>query len=149
MSYEATNSGSLGGDGRSSTSPGGSGDAAGGAVQATKDVAGAAAQQAADVMDQAKQQIHTLTGQARDELQTQLGTQGERAASSLRTWSTQLEAFADGRTYEAGPLPGYVRDAQRRVQSIAARLEEGGPQGIIDDVGSFARRRSRNRASSA
>jgi hypothetical protein len=38
-------------------------------------------------------------------------------------------------------LPGYVRDAQRRVQSIAARLEEGGPQGIIDDVGSFARRR--------
>ena len=59
----------------------------------------------------------------------------------MRTLSDQVSALAEGRPDDAGPLAGYLDDAQVRVSSIADRLEQGGPQGLLDDVTAFARRR--------
>ena len=55
--------------------------------------------------------------------------------------SQQLVALADGRPESAGPLAGYLYDAEDQVRRLASRLEQGGPQGVIDDVTRFARRR--------
>ena len=46
-----------------------------------------------------------------------------------------------GRPDEAGPLAGLPRRRPARVSAIADRLETGGPQGLLDDVTDFARRR--------
>jgi hypothetical protein len=55
--------------------------------------------------------------------------------------SRQLSALADGRREEAGRVGVIVDDAQQRLQSYAERLQDRGPQALLDDVTSFARRR--------
>ena len=140
MNNEAANVGNDDGS-RTSAALAGSTEVAGDTAERAKDVVGAAAHQAADVVGQAKAQLLDLTSQSRTEVMSQLDTQGARVAGGLNTWSTQLAAFADGRVADAGPLPHYARDAEQRVQRLAGRLEQGGAQGVLDDVTAFARRR--------
>jgi hypothetical protein len=109
--------------------------------EGTKQVAGEAAAQASAVVGQAKEQLHSLVGQTKGELDAQLSSKGEQVAGGLRNLVGQLDALANGRTAEAGPLAGYVQEARGKVDSFARRLEEGGPQGVIGDLGAFARRR--------
>jgi len=111
--------------------------AAGGA----KEVAGEAAAQAKQVASQAKEHVSQLVHQTREELTSQASSKSEQAAGGLRTLSGQISALAEGRPGEAGPLAGYLNDAQSKVNSFAQRLEQGGPQGLMDDVIGFARRR--------
>lgn len=111
--------------------------AAGGA----KEVAGEAAAQAKQVASQAKEHVTQLVHQTREELSSQASSKSEQAAGGLRTLSGQISALAEGRPGEAGPLAGYLNDAQSRVNSFAQRLEQGGPQGLMDEVIGFARRR--------
>jgi len=111
------------------------------AASGAKDVAGEAAAQAKQVAFQAKEHVTQLVHQTREELVSQAGSKSEQAAGSLRTLSGQISALAEGRPGEAGPLAGYLSEAQTKVNSFARRLEQGGPQGLMDDVTSFARRR--------
>lgn len=111
------------------------------AVDATKHVAGEVSSQASAVVGQTKDQISSFVEQAKGELQTQMATQGEQAAGALNTLSGQLAALKDGRPDEAGSLGGVVAEAQSKVQAYADRLHDAGPQGVVDDVVAFARRR--------
>lgn len=110
-------------------------------ADAARDVASEASTQVKAVAGEAKQQVDRLVNQARDEFRQQAQNRNDQAAGGLRTLSEQLTALADGRTESAGPLVGYLQDAEGQVRRLAWRLEQGGPQGVMDDVTRFARRR--------
>jgi hypothetical protein len=99
------------------------------------------AEQAGAVASQARQQFDQLVGQAGEEVRQQARERSDQAASGLRTLSQQLTALAEGRPEGAGVLVGYLQDAGYQARNWASRLEQRGPQGVIDDVSSFARRR--------
>jgi hypothetical protein len=111
--------------------------AAGGA----REVAGEVTTQTKAVASQAKQQLDGLVGQARGEVRQQAQQRNDQAAGQLRTLSEQLVALTEGRPEQAGPLVGYLQDAQDQVRSLASRLEQRGPQGVLDDMTRLARRR--------
>ena len=106
-----------------------------------KVVAGQAAAQARVTVDEARIQARRLAGQARHELLGQADSKAGQAAAGLQSVAGQLQAMVDGRTDEAGAMAGYAQQAADRVGAIAERLQSGGAQGLVDDVGSFARRR--------
>jgi len=110
-------------------------------VESAKNVANEAATQMKDVAGQAKQQIHTLVGQTKDEMRTQAESKGREAATGLRTISDQIRALAEGRPEEASKLTPYLDDARQRVMGFADTLEQRGPQGLMEDMTRFARRK--------
>jgi hypothetical protein len=111
------------------------------AMEGTREVATQAADQMSSVVGQAKDQFHTLVGDTRAEVQQQAETQAARAAEGLRNLSHQFGALAEGRTEEAPQLQQYLTTAHHRLSDVATRVEERGPQGLLDDLASFARRR--------
>ncbi|MCU1503434.1 MAG: hypothetical protein JWM12_2788 [Ilumatobacteraceae bacterium] len=114
---------------------------AGGAVDAGREVANHATEEIKAVASQAKDHAQQLVDQTKSELVGQAEAKSQQAAGGLRTLSSQLGALGDGRPQDAGPLGHYLEDAQSKVASIADRLERGGPQGLLDDVTAFARRK--------
>jgi hypothetical protein len=116
-------------------------EVAGSAVDNAKSVAVEASTQAKAVVSQAKDQVQSLAEQTKGELMTQADTKSQQAASGLRTLSDQLSALSEGRPGEAGQLTHLVREAESRVSALASRIEQGGPQGVLDDVTAYARRR--------
>lgn len=111
------------------------------ASDSAKDAAGEVAAQAKVVAGEARRQIGTVVDETRQALSQQADDRTIQAAGGLRTLADQVSALADGRPHDAGPLAGYLGDAQSRVSAFAERLETGGPQGLLDDVTDFARRR--------
>jgi hypothetical protein len=111
------------------------------AADGVREVADEVRTQAKAVAGEARQHFDALITQARDEVSGQAQQRSDQAATRLRTLSKQLVALADGRPESAGPLAGYLYDAEDQVRRLASRLEQGGPQGVIDDVTRFARRR--------
>jgi hypothetical protein len=82
-----------------------------------------------------------LATQTREELKAQSEQRGEQLAVRLQTWAGQMKALAEGRVEEAGELRALVGDAQHRLESYASSLRERGPDGVLQDVRRFARRR--------
>lgn len=114
---------------------------AGAAAGNVKAVASEASTQTKAVVAQAKDHVQTLATQTKGELLTQADAKSQQAASGLRTLSEQISALGDGRPGDAGPLTHYLQEAQDKVSSLASRLEAGGPQGVLDDLTAYARRR--------
>jgi len=111
------------------------------ATEGAREVAGEMSSQAKAVMGEARQQFDGFVTQARGELREQAQQRNDRLATQLRTFSEQLTALAEGRPEGAGTLSGYVYDAEDHVRRLAARLEQRGPNGVMDDVTHFARRK--------
>jgi hypothetical protein len=114
---------------------------AGSAVEATKDVAHQAATQASVVAGEAKEQIGHLVDQAKTEFKTQADARGQQAAAGLQTVADQLTALTEGRSADAGQIGALAHDAQRRISGYAQALQQRGPQAVLEDITSFARRR--------
>jgi hypothetical protein len=111
------------------------------AAEGARDVASEASAQVKAVASEAKQQVDRLVSQGRYEVRQQAEQRSAQAAGQLRTLSEQFRALAESRPEDAGPLLTFVREAEDRLRSMAWRMEQGGPQGIVDDVNRFARRR--------
>jgi hypothetical protein len=111
------------------------------ATEGVREVADEVRTQAKAVAGEARQQFEDLVDQARDEFRQQAQQRNDQAAEQLRTLSEQIAALAEGRPEDAGPLAGYLAEAQDRVGRLAMRLDERGPQGVMQDVTDFARRR--------
>jgi len=111
------------------------------AAEGGKQVAHEAANQASAVVGEAKDQVRSLVDQTKQEVRSQLDSRTEQAANALQTLSTQLTALREGRPEEAGHVATVLGDAQQRLQSYAYDLQTRGPQALVDDVSSFARRR--------
>ena len=111
------------------------------AADHAKDVASEAADQAKAVVGQAKDHVQSLLGQARNELAEQADGRSQQAAAGLHSLSGQLAALREGRPEAAGPLTGYLGEAEQRVSGLAQRLQQGGARAAVDDLTGFARRR--------
>jgi hypothetical protein len=111
------------------------------ASDTAQDVKATARDDAANVARQARSEASRLMDQAKQEAQRQAEDRGRQAAQRLRTFSDQLTALSEGRTEQAGPLVGYAERARTQMQTWADRIEQRGPQAIVEDVSSFARRR--------
>lgn len=104
------------------------------------EVAGTAKEQAAKVVEEAGTQAQELLGGLREQLGQQAQTQGRRLAQTIRTLAGELEEMGRHGPAESvtTSLVGRVADGGHQV---ADRIEERGPQGLLDDVQDFARRR--------
>jgi hypothetical protein len=110
------------------------------AVGATKEVAHEAGSQMSAVTSEARARLHDVMGQARREVRTQADQRSQQGADALQTFARQLAALAEGRPAEAGHVGTLVGEAQQRVNRYAQRVQQGGPQALMNDVAAFARR---------
>jgi hypothetical protein len=111
------------------------------ATEGIREVADEVRTQAKAVAGQARQQVDGVVDQAREEIRQQAEQRNDQAAGQLRTLSERITALVEGRPEGAGPLVGLLQDAEDQVRRLAGRLEQRGPQGVMDDVSTFARRR--------
>ncbi len=116
-----------------------------------KDLASTAAGQARDVTETARQQVEVVASEAKDhaqhlarrtkeELRAQADERATQFSNSLRDVGSQLRSLANGNAQE-GMVADLSRDLGHRVQGFADRIDQGGFDGVIDDVRRMARRR--------
>ena len=116
-------------------------EVAGTAAAGAQQVAGEAAREIKDVARTATEEVRGLVGQVGGELQSQAATQTDRLAEGLRTLSGQLQKAGSGQPLEAGPIRDLASQAGSTFDQLSSRLSNGGVDGIVQDVSSFARRR--------
>jgi hypothetical protein len=102
-------------------------------------VGDAAKEEASQVVEQAKDQGRALVAEASDRLKGEAEHQSERAAHNLRSISTDFRTMAES-SEGSGPAVSWVRMGADQLDSLAGRLENGGFDGVVKDVGNFARR---------
>ena len=74
----------------------------------------------------------------RRELESQGDVQAKRVASTLHDVGSQLDDMAA--SGQSGPVTDVTRQLADKTRQVASRLEEGGVQGVGDDLRRFARR---------
>jgi hypothetical protein len=105
------------------------------------EVANAAKDQAGQVARTARNETQEVVDRTRRAVEAEARQRTDKLATSMRSMGDGLQALAEGRPQDAGPVAGYARDAASRVGDIAQRLEDRGYDGLIQDVSGFARRR--------
>ncbi|MEU1508130.1 hypothetical protein [Kitasatospora sp. NPDC005748] len=119
-------------------------DKAGGGAQVVADnvgeAVGTAKDQASEVVGEAGAQVRDLLAEARDQVQEQARAQTGRLAENVRRLAHELRDMADhGKPDSAATAAvGQLADGGHQV---ADRLERRGPDGLLEDVQDFARRR--------
>lgn len=116
------------------------GAVAGTAKQATAEVAGTAKEQASQVASETVHQVKQLADQTRQQASEQLDTQATKLAGTFRSLADELGEMAHNSESD-GLAKKVVGDAASRARTVADQLEERGPQGLLEDLRSFARRR--------
>lgn len=127
----------------STSSSSGSGIASGdpGVKQTAAQVKDQAVEQTKAVASEAKQHVSSVVGQTRDEVRQQVQQRSQQLSTSLEGLAGQLRSLRSGRPEEAGSLHHYLVDAEQKVSGWAQRLQEGGPDMVLRDVRTFARRK--------
>lgn len=110
------------------------------AVGASKDVVQTAHQQAGAVANEARWQARQLLHQAQSEVSNQAATQQQRLAGGLHQVADQLHSMAS-RSDQQGMVTDLAREAADRTHRLAGWLDDRDPNGVLDEVRSFARRR--------
>jgi hypothetical protein len=110
------------------------------AADSGRDVAATAASGAKDVAAEASTQLRGLFSQLRGELDDQASSQGQRAASGLRSLADELHQMASSSSQQgmAGEVASQAAD---RARSAADWMENRQPADMLDELRSFARRR--------
>jgi hypothetical protein len=93
------------------------------------------------VASTARGEFQRLMDQASTEVRTVGRERGEQLAGRLDTLVQQMRALREGRVEEAGDLRSWMSQAEQRMQQYASTLRDRGPEGVLDDVRRFARRR--------
>ncbi|MFF8382519.1 hypothetical protein [Streptomyces kanasensis] len=104
------------------------------------EVAGTAKEQAAGVAHEATTQARDVVGELRGQLQEQAHTQTRRLADNVRRLADELREMSDHGKPDSG-VGGVVRQISDGGHQVASRLEDRGPDGLVDDLRDFARRR--------
>jgi hypothetical protein len=110
------------------------------AAQSGRQVAETAATGVKDVTSEVTTQLRQLFEQVRSELDGQASSQGERAASGLRSIADELRQMASS-TETKGIAGEVAEQASDRARSAADWLSERQPGEMVDELRSFARRR--------
>lgn len=109
------------------------------AAQAAGDVKDTAAEQARRVAGEAKTQVRSLASDVRDRVGEQARTQNDRLVSSIRDTADQLDQMRGDRSDSpAATVVSRVADSGRQ---FADYLDRHGPEGVLNEVQDFARRR--------
>jgi hypothetical protein len=109
------------------------------AVQAAGDVRDTAQDQAKRVAGEAAAQARTLASQAGNHLSEQAHTQNDRLVGSIRQTADQLDEMRGERgDSPAAAIVSRVADSGRQ---LADYLDRNGPEGVLQEVQNFARRR--------
>ncbi len=119
-------------------------DEAGNVASTAKDsgtqVASTAKDQGQRVVSETTQQARNLMGETRSQVQQQASTQQQRAVGNLRSIGDELESMA-GSSEQSGMGSQLVRQASEQVKQVAGWLDSRDPQGLLEDIRDFARRR--------
>jgi vacuolar-type H+-ATPase subunit H len=124
MPTEEASTGSSGGT--ASQAAGAAQEHAGAAVDAAK-------QEAAQVASSAKEHARSIVESTSEELRTRGREQTDRLSSSLGSASEELRHMADASDGESS-IAGVVRSLAEGAQRAARRLDEGGPEGVLEDL---------------
>jgi hypothetical protein len=101
---------------------------------------GEAKGEAAAVTQEAKRQLGDLWSQARTEVSGQASSQQSRLAGGLTTVGSQLSQMASAPS-EQNLATDLVREVGQRADALGSWLESHGPDEVLEEVRSFARRR--------
>lgn len=101
---------------------------------------GEAKGEAAAVTQEARRQLGDLWSQARTEVSDQASTQQSRLAGGLTAVGGQLSQMASAPS-EQNLATDLVREVGQRADALGSWLESHGPDEVLDEVRSFARRR--------
>jgi hypothetical protein len=114
--------------------------AAGQARSVTQDVAQTAKEQTRQVTQEAREQGRRVVTDARDRLTGEIDSQTGRAAQSLRQLADELDRMAESAT-DGGAVRTAVRQLSDTGRRAAGYLDDHGVNGVVEEVGQFARRR--------
>jgi hypothetical protein len=111
--------------------------------QSSAQPVGAAAQtmkeQATEVMDEVRSQTSSVAHQLKARVGDEARTQNDRLADGLRQMASELERMAADRP--DSPARSVVQRIADGGQQAADYLSKHGPEGVLDEVQEFARRR--------
>ena len=124
MTTEEASSGSS--DSTASKAAGVAQEHAGAAVDAAK-------QEAAQVARNAQEHARSVLDSATDELRTKGREQTDRLSSSLGGASQELRRMAEAGEGDS-TITGVVRSLADSAERAARRLDEGGPEGVLDEL---------------
>lgn len=108
--------------------------------QAAGQVATTAAEQAKDVAREAQTQARNVVGEARNRVRDRAGEQQRNAAANLHSLAGEMESMAQN-SEQRGIASDLAQRAAGRAHRTASWLESRGPEQVLDEVRSFARRR--------
>ena len=95
--------------------------------------------QAGDLAHEAQDQVRQLWGETRGQLSSQLAEQNGRLGAGIRGFGEDLQGMADGAQSPAAAA--VVREVGSQAARVGSWFEDRGPEGVLDDVRDFARRR--------
>lgn len=111
------------------------------ATEHGKDLSAGAVEEIRKVGSEAALQAQHVLEDARSAARTRAQSEVSGAVSSLRRVADQGQALVEGRPDEAGTLVQFAERGVERVRQVADSLDSRGPEGIVTDLQSFARRR--------
>jgi hypothetical protein len=111
------------------------------ASEQARQVADTAGAEAGNVVDEAREQVSGVMNEAQRQLRAQADEQTHRLGGALGGLGDRLQALADGRPEEAGPIGEYAETIAAQTRDIAGRIDDLGFDGVLDEVQRFARRR--------
>jgi hypothetical protein len=109
------------------------------ATQAAADVKDTATQQAQRVGAEAKTQARNVAADVRDRVSEQARTQNDKLVSTIRDTAGQLDEMRGDRS--DGPAAAVVSRVADGGRQLADYLDRNGPEGVLQEVQDFARRR--------
>jgi hypothetical protein len=115
------------------------GQAAGAAGQAARDVAETAKDQARDVGQEARAQARNVAADVRDRVGEQARNQNDRLVDGIRRMADELDSMRGDR--QESPAATVVNRVAEGGRQVADYLARKGPEGVLDEVQDFARRR--------
>jgi hypothetical protein len=115
------------------------GEAADAATEAAGNVTDTAMHQARQVGDEVSNQARSVAAEFRDQVGTQVRNQNDRLVDGVRRMADELDGMvADGGDSPARTVVARVAQGSRQM---ADYLAERGPEGVLNEVQDFARRR--------
>jgi hypothetical protein len=96
--------------------------------------------EAGEVLDEAKDQTRQLLTEAKSRLREEAKRQSGNTAENLRALATDVHGMVDSADNSQSPVTSWMKVGADGIDSLAERLEVEGFEGLMRDVGDFARR---------
>ncbi|MET7685896.1 hypothetical protein [Streptomyces sp. NPDC005423] len=106
----------------------------------TSDVAHTAKDQATNTVTEATTQARNLLGEVREQVQGQSRAQTQQLAANVRRLADELHEMSENAKPDSTATT-VVRQVADGGRQVASRLENRGPEGLVEDLRDFARRK--------